>query len=76
MSKFKVGDKIVCVNNLSFECFNLEFMLELYNIYTVSSILKPNFLLIEETNIIFKDDRFISLKEFRKQKLNKIFENE
>lgn len=67
-----INDKVVCIN-----CDELV-KLELYQIYTIKNILtekdnvRPQILLFEIDMIYYKRERFISLNEFRKQKLNKL----
>lgn len=67
-----INDKVVCIN-----CDELV-RLELYQTYTIKNILTekdnviPQILLFEIDTIYYKRERFISLNEFRKQKLNKL----
>lgn len=67
-----INDKVVCIN-----CDELV-KLELYQIYTIKNILtekdnvRPQILLFEIDMIYYKLERFISLNQFRKQKLNKL----
>lgn len=67
-----INDKVVCIN-----CDELV-RLELYQTYTIKNILAekdnviPQILLFEIDTIYYKRERFISLNEFRKQKLNKL----
>jgi hypothetical protein len=69
MKKFKVGDKVVCINNYD------NYFLKLNNIYTIIS--NDNGIMVDTHDKIYCwPNRFILLKEYRKQKLDKIFENE
>lgn len=67
-----INDKVVCIN-----CDELV-RLDLYQTYTIKNILTekdnviPQILLFEIDTIYYKRERFISLNEFRKQKLNKL----
>lgn len=68
---YRVGDKIVCIDNKLAEHF-----LILGNVYTITDI-KECFVYIKDNdNIMWFDiyflNKFISLKEFRKRKLNRI----
>jgi len=70
---FKPGEKLVCISN-KYE----ERRLILNKIYTfkecdrIKDRILDNNIILEESNIIWRKDRFISLKEYRKQKLQKI----
>jgi len=69
--KFDIGEKVVLIT----ETKNLE----LNSVYIVKDYpykLSLNdgswILILEETNIIYGENRFISLTEFRKRKINKL----
>jgi len=66
---FKPGDKIVC-NKL----FNWYDTLIIGKTYTISSLRFGSdfFVLNEHPGVLYSNDRFISLKEYRKQKLKKL----
>lgn len=85
MNKFKVGDKVVCVNvegaiKTKRGLYDGKLISELLNLYETYEIIK-----IDDTGIykyirvnnniklFFKIDRFITLNEYRKMKINKIF---
>jgi hypothetical protein len=72
---FNEGDKIVCIEPK----FYGEMSLELYKIYTVDTNILFNFRDIEITglflhgvNDICSKERFITMEEFRKLKINEI----
>jgi hypothetical protein len=70
MSKFKIGDNVVCIDNSN------DMFIKKYEIYTVTDINNVNVNFIEIDNYKkchYFFDRFISLKEYRKQKINDIF---
>jgi hypothetical protein len=70
MSKFKIGDKIVCFND-SFGTSKNQY-LEKYKIYTVNKI-QLKLLCVEEIkNEYFSEKRFISLKDYRLRKIKNI----
>lgn len=85
---FKKGEKIVCINNgdlfLSNNSFNLprHNKLKLYEIYTVDKVnpddfgIEPSIYLkeFEDYMDFFNCRRFVSLKKYRKQKIQKINE--
>ena len=70
---FKPGDKVVCINieNCDYDYFSDE--LELFRIYTVGYDFDDytNIKLID-CNSIHRPRRFVSLKEYRKMKLEKL----
>jgi hypothetical protein len=74
MKKFKVGDKVVCIDN-SYGGKPYEPYTEKYKVYTISKVSVYSYILmleeIPERFISVK--RFISLKEFRLRKINKFF---
>ena len=68
---FRVGDKVVCINNKDLD---INVKLTPYKIYVIydSAVASAT---IKDDNGYDKDlfqSRFISLKEYRKQKINKI----
>ena len=63
---FKVGDQIVCLNNI--DCEN---NLKLNKIYIVSTS-QLHYIAVEGIYNVLNSNRFISLVEYRKQKLEKI----
>lgn len=77
---FKVGDKVVCVRNGSLDEINnlfgdKSFCLTLHKTYTVVDIKDVSTISIINDNDYyqsFNNVRFISLLDFRKQKLEKI----
>ena len=69
----KVGDKVYCINNT-----DREVNLIINNLYTVSYIYKKTECveLYESTiGLAYSMDRFITEKQIRKQKLEKLNEN-
>lgn len=69
----KKGDKVVFINDKSVVSDSIE----LYKTYTLEatpfiSIKIPKSVLLVEVNGLFSMDRFVSVVEFRKMKLNKI----
>ena len=66
---FKVGDKVVCINDI--DMFNNE--IKLYNTYTIKHLTPHNiFVYFNEIDKSSLCNNFISLTEFRKQKIKKI----
>ena len=67
---FKVGDRIVCINNE--RCTNLS----VGKIYTIRLDSGSDDMVCVDNNFLsnsnYYNHRFISLKEYRKRKLNKI----
>jgi hypothetical protein len=73
---FKIGDKIVCIHSGYFDYGYSHYKdvskkLKLYEIYTIENI-KNGMIYVFDITDGFTILRFISLKEYRKQKLNKI----
>jgi hypothetical protein len=76
-SKFKVGDRIVCVNDVIVGDY-----LVLNKVYVVKDFFFDedfrgefiNFVKVQGVNKFFSFERFISLKEYRRRKLKKIYE--
>ena len=69
---FNIGDKIVCIDNRK-----LDWILKLNVVYTVSEIdnYEFNHIKIKELGVgWFYNNRFMSLSEIRKQKINNIKE--
>jgi hypothetical protein len=68
---FKVGDKVVCVNNVW--TYGNRNSLKIGNIYTIEEILLYSTVhIVVINNIEYRYDRFISLEEDRRRKLEKI----
>jgi hypothetical protein len=72
---FKEGEKVVCIDSE----FEGESTLELYKIYTVESCVSFNFrdvwiegIFIDGIGGVFCGERFITIEEFRKLKINDI----
>lgn len=76
--KFNKGDRIVCI-----DVFDLEDMhnkLKIYQIYIVEGFLDVNKIpgitksavMLENISGVFVSDRFITLMQYRKQKVNKL----
>lgn len=72
---FKVGDRVVCIEDDKFINFT-KYIIK-YNTYIIKDIFDFDILSFDEDPIFnYKSDIFISLKEYRKQKLIKIIYNE
>lgn len=71
---FKVGDKIVCIryNKFYIEVLDNIFYLEVGKTYEISNIIGHEIYLVGKQNLICSENDFISLKEYRKQKITKI----
>jgi len=75
---FSEGDKIVCIDIEPRKNDDLQeqndVFLEKNKIYNIRYIFKQktDYILLEESSGAFKVDRFVSLKDYRKQKLEKI----
>jgi len=70
---FKIGDKVVCIDNKFNNIIDAD--LELYKIYTIRKLyptFKPNVTFLEYSNVMHDIKRFISIKEYRKLKLEKL----
>jgi len=74
---FKPGDKVVCINDKYF--YNDKSIIEMikYNIYTINRIAEisgsnTDRVVLYECKRMYFSHRFISLKEYRKQKLLEI----
>jgi hypothetical protein len=74
MSKLKIGDKVICMNS-SYSSF-----ITINKIYIIIGLnYDNNYISIKNdynNNVICKSSKFISLKEFRKLKLNNNLKNE
>lgn len=77
---FKPGEKLICLDD-SYSYSTIK----LYNLYTfldydfdriTYKTYNYNLILVKENEIAWKSDRFMSLKEYRKQKLIKICSKE
>lgn len=74
---FNIGDKVICIND---DLNNIQGIFEIKKsrIYTIKHIMEigsNNILLyFEEINKSYLSTRFISLLDYRKQKINKIKE--
>jgi len=75
--KFQKGDKIICINDINDEYVN--YKLKLYQTYTVDSLTigfdNGVVILINGTRCLVNINRFISLEDFRRMKLEKINSN-
>jgi len=76
---FKVGDRVVCINDwvddYSVFIHGEEVKLKKFKIYIICSFSDGKYstvLLENHINYSYSSDRFILLKEYRKQKLKKI----
>lgn len=76
MSNFRVGDKVVCINDSNHNDVSLGFLLEKNKVYIVKKVVNNevyNAIKVEELlGINFNQDRFRLLSDVRKEKLNKI----
>jgi len=74
---FKVGDKVVCVDNYSKDYIYLHNYLKLYKIYTITYVGENSvFVNVNEQDCDhLRPDRFVLLTDYRKQKINKICSN-
>jgi len=75
MDKFKKGDKVVLIDD-----DDLDILVELYGVYTVESYVDKSpimnkftpLIILEGVSAAFAGERFISLVQFRKQKIEKL----
>ena len=68
---FKIGEKVVFINDKDLPYwYNDNFIL--YNTYIVKHIKKDDIIIFKENHYCLSSKRFITLQQFRKQKLNKI----
>jgi len=69
----KIGDKVICID---YDGQIYTYKLEKYKMYTIDDIKydysSVRYYIILEEPYRFSPDRFISLKEYRKQKIQKI----
>jgi hypothetical protein len=76
MNNFKIGDKVVFINNnatlINLISITIDFNLILGKTYTVTDILF-NKIDVNNRRYFIYSERFILLSEYRKRKLNKIF---
>lgn len=76
---FKVGDKVICINNISTYGNSVE-PLDLYHTYIVKEVVPINNKRHKIISIVpegflgmgFNEKRFVHLTDFRKMKLDKI----
>ena len=72
--KFQEGDKVICINNKT-----REFDLKLYHEYKIKKIncdeFDNTFLQFDDLINNYNPNRFISIEEYRKIKINKIKNN-
>ena len=73
---FNTGDKVICIDISNMDYIDYDYKLIYGDIYNVSNYLCafPTSICIKinNTDIIYASSRFISLKNYRKQKLNKL----
>lgn len=72
---FKVGDKVVSIKNIDLHSGDKIYHINKYNNYTIIKIYK-NYLYFNETLGVFKSEYFISISDYRKNKLNKLCLNQ
>lgn len=72
---FQPGEKIICIKNVEDPLYNNQIILYCGKIYTVEQHTKNGVSIYEMTYYWFSPKYFISLLEFRKQKLLKLKEN-
>lgn len=70
----KKYDKVVCINNLDTLCLKLNMVYTVENYLDHNDNCVPQILLQEIDSTYYKAERFIGLRESRKQKLLKIKE--
>lgn len=72
---FKSGDKIVCIidDNIKYP-YTIEKIIlnKVYTFYRYSPLNKAQLSVKEHSHLLFLSENFIALKEYRKQKLEKI----
>lgn len=76
MNSFKIGDKVVCIDD---ENFKVNLKLIKYKVYIVTDInnISNNInIVVNNENFGYDPKRFVTLKEFRNMKMNKIMEDE
>ena len=72
---FKVGDRVVCIDTRYLYCENDSYLLNYLGVYTVSgsgSGISGDSIRIDDRKYVYSSERFISLKDQRRNKLNKI----
>lgn len=70
----KKNDKVVCINNNESKCLKLNMIYTVENYLDHNDNCVPQILLQEIDNTYYRAERFIDLRESRKQKLLKIKE--
>jgi len=68
---FKIGDKVICIDDSNLDHLNKSNMLNCCDIYVVTLCTKVG-IKINNRNCIYGEKRFVLLKEQRKNKLNKL----
>jgi hypothetical protein len=68
----KKYDKVVCINNNESKCLKLNMVYTVENYLDHNDNCVPQILLQEIDSTYYKAERFIGLRESRKQKLKKI----
>jgi len=68
---FKVGDRVVCINDIPFNRMKPLLNIYKYKVYTVNSS-DDDFTELFETHNFYNSNRFVLLSKIRKQKLNKL----
>jgi hypothetical protein len=72
MANFKKGDKVVLIDDDDLDIRGVE----LYGVYTVDGYVDnlpfSPLIILKETSAVFAGERFVSIINFRKQKINKI----
>jgi len=74
MNKFKEGDLVVCINNYGFtdsRCY-----IDLHSVHIVDGYHRTfhSYLHFKGNDSMYFEDRFITLKEFRKRKIQSLYE--
>ena len=81
MNKFKAGDRVVCISidelkNRREHIGDQNFTLELYKVYTVkrySDHMNHFIMVVDNLHNIYTNDRFVTLSEFRKKKIESLY---
>jgi len=68
---FKVGERVVCVNDKSIIPNKILFIKK-NNIYIISENINDSVKLIEDNIYLYSETRFVSLKAHRRIKLNQL----
>ena len=71
---FKVGDKVVCINDDELRDRKFR-VISKFETYTIERIGSRTIKLCNMPPCLFSNERFVSVVDFRKQKLNKICSN-